>query len=74
MKSLTEYTDEELTTWVNQVRNEREIKRNIKIETAKAVHKEKREKAEKVAKGQGIEVIDGLDGAMGDILKQFLKG
>ena len=73
MKSLLDYTDEELNLWITRVRQERDDIRNGKIQTSQKIKKEKIEKVEKKAREKGIEVLD-TKGAFGDIMKAFLKG
>lgn len=68
MKSLLDYSDEELKLWISTTRKMREEKRLAGLESHFKVKKEKQDKVEKKAKAQGIEVIE-----MNDILKGFLS-
>jgi len=68
LKSLLEYTDEELKEWIAKTRANRERIRSEGLEKHHVVKRETRAKVEKKARSQGIEVIE-----MDDILKGFLS-
>ena len=68
MRSLLDYSNEELEKWVTDVRADREAKRNTGLQTFRKAKAETRAKVERKAKSQGIEVVD-----MSDIMAAFLK-